>query len=218
MDALNIPLIDKFWPNPIFKLKDHGSVNRELIFLSVGRVCTTWEITETNLGMMFAHLVESHSPAAQRAYGVISTTNGRREALEKAAEIYHDRHRDFQIVQFSELMKHYAKASSYRNKIAHGMVAEFHDEDSTSKGCFLVPSFFSSKHKSAQTSSFWEKTRNSQDEFYAHGNSYRFTHEDIDFIELKFQRLNELLAAFLSNLIQCEINRVIKTGNQFGRD
>ncbi|MBF4988870.1 hypothetical protein [Methylophilus sp. 14] len=218
MDTPNIPLIDEFWPNPIFKFKDHGSPNRELIFLSVGRVCSTWEITETNLSMVFAHLVESNSSAAQRAYGVISTTNGRREALEKAAEIYHDRHRNFQLGQFNELMKHYAKASSYRNKIAHGIAAEFHTGDNTSKGCFLIPSFFSSKHKSAQTFSFWEKTRNSQDEFYVHGNSYRFTHEDIDFLELKFQRLNELLAAFLSNLIQTEVNRTVKTGNQFGRD
>lgn len=215
MDITSIPTIDKLWPNPILKFKDQGSLNRELIFLSVGRVCTTWEITETNLGLIFGQFAESYSSASQRAYGVISNTSGRREALKMAAEIYHDRHHKFPIGQFKSLMEHYEKAASYRNKIAHGMAMEFTKENNVSMGCFLVPSFFSSKHKNAQTFSFWEKVRDSKDEFYVHGNTYRFTHEDIDFLELKFQELNELLVGFASYLIQSEVETTIKTGHQF---
>ena len=218
MDIPSIPTIDELWPNPILKFKDQGSQNRELIFLSVGRVCTTWEIVETNLGFIFGRFAESHSSASQRAYGVISNTSGRREALEMAAEIYHDRHHKFPMEQFKLLMNHYAKAASYRNKIAHGVATEFTKEDNISMGCFLVPSFFSSKNKNAQTFSFWEKARDSKDEFYVHGNTYRFTHKDIDFLELKFQQLNELLGRFAGYLIQSDVERTMKTGHQFMHD
>lgn len=218
MDAPEIPVIDDIWPNPIFKFKDQGSQNRELIFLSVGRVCSTWELIETNLGFIFGQLVESHSSASQRAYGVISNTSGKKDALLMAAEIYHDRHYKFPLDQFKLLMEHYKKASSFRNKVAHGLAMEFTKDDNISMGCFLVPSFFSSKHKNAQTFSFWEKARDSKDEFYVHGNSYRFTHEDIDFLELKFQQLNELISRFAGYLIQSEVDRTMKTGHQFMHD
>lgn len=218
METPNIPSIDELWPNPILKFKDQGSHNRELIYLSVGRVCSTWEIIETNLGFIFGKFAESHSSASQRAYGVISNTSGRREALEMAAEIYYDRHQKFPIEQFKLLMTHYAKAASYRNKIAHGLAMEFTKDDNISMGFFLVPSFFSSKHKNAQTFSFWEKARDSKDEFYVHGNTYRFTHEDIDLLELKFQQLNELIGKFVGYLIQSEVERAMRTGHQFMHD
>ena len=217
MDIPNIPSIDELWPNPILEFRDKGSQNRELIFLSVGRVCTTWEIVETNLGIIFGRFAESHSSASQSAYGVISSTNGRKEALKMAAEIYYDRHYKFPMEQFKYLMSHYEKAASYRNKIAHGVAMEF-TKDNISMGCFLVPSFFSSKHKNAQTFSFWEKARDSKDEFYVHGNTYRYTHEDIDFLESKFQQLIELLGKFVGYLIQSEVERTMETGHQFMHD
>lgn len=215
MDIPSIPDTNELWPTPILKFRGKGSPSRELIFLSVGRVCTTWEIIETNLGFVFGQFAESHSLASQRAYGVISNTSGRRDALKMAAEIYYDRHPKFPMEQFKLLMSHYEKAAGYRNKIAHGVATEFTKEDNISMGCFLVPSFFSSKHKSAQTFSFWEKARESKDEFCVHGNTYRFTHEDIDFLELKFQQLNELLGRFVSYLIQSGVERTMKTGHQF---
>lgn len=214
----NIPTIDELWPNPILKFKDQGSQNKELIFLSVGRVCTTWETIETNLGLIFGQFSESDSLASQRAYGVISNASGRRDALKMAAEIYHDRHYKFPMEQFKLLIKHYERAANYRNKIAHGLAMEFTKENNISMGCFLVPSFFSSKNKDAQTFSFWEKAQDSKDEFYVHGNTYRFTHEDIDLLELKFQQLNELLGRFVGYLIQSEVERTIKTGHRFMHD
>lgn len=218
MDTPEIPVIDELWPNPILKYKEQGSQNRELIFLSVGRVCSTWELIETNLGFIFGQFAESHSSASQRAYGVISNTSGRCDALKMAAEIYHDRHYKFPIKQFKLLLKHYETAASYRNKIAHGLAMEFTKDENISMGCFLVPSFFSSKHKNAQTFSFWEKARDSKDEFYVHGNTYRFTHEDIDLLELKFQQLNELIGRFVGYLIQSEVERAMRTGHQFMHD
>lgn len=215
MDIPSAPSTDELWPNPILKFRDIGSQNKDLIFLSVGRVCSTWEIIETKLGLIFGRFSESHSSASQRAYGVISNTSGRSGALEMAAEIYHDRHHKFPMGHFKSLMKHYAMAASYRNKIAHGVAMEFTKDESISMGCFLVPSFFSSKHKHAQTFSFWEKAGNSQDDFYVHGNRYRFTHEDIDFLESKFQQLDELLGKFLGYLIQSEVERAMETGHQF---
>lgn len=218
MNRPSIPTTDEMWPSPILEFKDKGSEHKDLIFLSVGRVCTTWETVETNLGFIFGQLAESHSSAAQRAYGVISNSSGRRGALEMAAEIYHDRHYTFPMEQFKSLMNHYTKAGSYRNKIAHGIVTEFIKEDNVSMGCFLVPSFFSSKHRNAATFAFWEKARDSNDEFYVHGNTYRYTHEDVDFFESKFQQLNELLGYFLGDLIQSSVERTMKTGLQFTHD
>jgi hypothetical protein len=218
MSTLDIPPINELWPDPILKFKDQGSSSRELIYLSVGRVYSTWEIIEANLGFIFGQFAESNSSASQRAFGVISTTNGRREALEMAAEIYHDRHYQFPITQFKSLMFHYAKASSYRNKIAHGVATEFSNENGISMGCFLVPSFFSSKHNLAKTSSFWKKAQESEDEFYVFGNGYRYTHEDIDFLESKLQQLNELLTKFLGYLIQSEVERSIQSGQRFMHD
>lgn len=218
MDNLSIPSIDELWPNPILEFRDKGSPNKECIFLSVGRVCTTWEIIEANLGLIFGQFAESHSSASQRAYGVISNTSGKKEALLMAAEIYNDRHYKFPMEQFKLLMAHYAKAANYRNKIAHGVAMEFTKEDNISMGYFLVPSFFSSKNRNAQTFSFWEKARNSKDELYVHGNTYRFTHEDIDLLESKFQQLNELLGRFAGYLIQSEVERAMKSGHQFMHD
>ncbi|PPD57056.1 MAG: hypothetical protein CTY10_00900 [Methylotenera sp.] len=218
MSRPTIPTVQEMWPHPILEFKEKGSNSKDLIFLSVGRVCTTWEVIETNLGFIFGQFAESNSSASQRAYGVISNTSGRHDALQMAAEIYHDRHYKFPIEQFKSLMKHYTKAASYRNRIAHGLATEFMKEDNLSLGFFLVPSFFSSKHKIAPTFAFWEKASDSEDEFYVHGNAYRFTHEDIDFLESKFQFLNELLGYFAGDLIASNVERTMRTGREFMHD
>lgn len=215
MKQLNIPAIDEIWPNPILKFKDKGSESRDLIFRSVGSVCTTWEIIEINLGLIFSRLAESHSDAAQRAYGTISNTSGRKAALEQAAEIYYDRHPSFPMQKFNLLLTHYVKAASYRNKIIHGVVSEFTAEEEVSNGCFLVPSFFASSFRSAKTTEFWKRAKESNDKYYIHGNAYRYTHEDINLIESKFQQLIEHLSTFVGKLIENEVANTIKTGQQF---
>ena len=45
-----------------------------------------------------------------------------------------------------------------------------------------------------------------------------FTHEDIDFLDSKFQQLSELLGYFVGDLIRSEVERAMKTGHQFMHD
>jgi hypothetical protein len=105
MTRSTILKIDDMWPTPILEFKSIGSGTPEEIFLSVGRALTQWEVIESVLGWLFGHLVESDSHAAQRAYGVISNTGGKRNALENAAEIFSDRHYKFPMDDFKLIIK-----------------------------------------------------------------------------------------------------------------
>lgn len=206
------------WPSPILKFKDIGSNSREQIFLCVGRALTQWEIIESILGFLFSHLVESQSNAAQRAYGTISNTSGRRTAIENAAEIFHDRHYKFPIGELKLLMAHYGKAASYRNRIAHGLATEHTDEKGISKGVFLVPSFFSSKHRSAQTYEFWKKVEEAENDFDVFGYSYRYTHEDIDFFNSKFEELSKMINQFYGELLRVQVEKMMTGEPMFSHD
>lgn len=217
MEDIKISKIDEMWPNPILEFKVIGSKTREEVFLSVGRALSQWEIIESKMGFLFAHLVESESMAAQRAYGSISNTSGRKTAIENAAEIFHDRHYKFPIDKLNLLTNHYGKAAAYRNRIAHGLAVEHTDEKGT-RGIFLVPSFFSAKNREAQTYDFWKKATETEDEFYVHGYSYRYTHEDIDFLNSKFEVLSEMLGKFVGLLIKTQVENMTISGRMFSHD
>lgn len=195
-----IPPVNHLWPDPLFQFKSKGSENRDDIYKAVGSLCSTWEIVEITMGSIFSVLVESESIAAQRAYGIIANTNGKKAAIEQAAEIFLDRHPSFPNADFKMLMNHYQKAAEYRAKVAHGMVVTFTDTNN-----FLVPSFFASKFREAKTKDFADKIKNSTDEFSIHGNKFRYTHEDIRFIESKLNILIGCLGGFVLKVMAIEL-------------
>ncbi len=77
---------DDFWKHP--PMKHNGDVNVDAIFREVGYALTIWEGIEFSFVSLFCHFIEPRiSNAAARAYGAISSSQGRMEALDKAAEV-----------------------------------------------------------------------------------------------------------------------------------
>jgi hypothetical protein len=205
------------WPCPILEFKNVGSDSREQIFLSVGRALTQWEIIESVLGMLFSHLVESDSSAAQRVYGTIVNTGSKQTVIMEAAKIFHDRHYKFPFDELKLLMAHYRHAATYRSAIAHGIAIEHADEQGSSKGVFLVPSFFSTK-RSAQTYEFWKKVEKSENDFDVFGYEYRYTHEDIDFFNSKFEELSKMINQFYGELLRVQVEKIMTGEPRFSHD
>lgn len=123
-----------------------GDASRDEIYLGVGYCLSSWEFLETCFAHLFARFVESDSWAAARAYGSIASNNGRREALEKAAEVYFFLRpvKDEDQQYFGKLMRHFRESAARRNEIAHGMVVGF-EVDSHGVGAFLVPPNYNSR-------------------------------------------------------------------------
>lgn len=85
-ERATVPPLHEHWNSP--PSKEYGDVTDDAVFLAVGRALSTWEEIEVALANMFALFVESYSDAAKRAFGAISSSSGRREALENAAEMF----------------------------------------------------------------------------------------------------------------------------------
>lgn len=54
----------------------------------------------------------------------------------------------------------------------------------------------------AQTTEFWEKSEKLKTSFMCLGIPYRYTHEDIDFLNSKFEELSKMINQFHGELIQ----------------
>jgi hypothetical protein len=109
-----------FWELP--KLPE-GDVTASELYQAVGIALSAWETFEFVMAELFKILVESESPAASRVYGRITSIQGRKQALEYAAEIFFSRQKlKDQQRTFKFILNNYDRASQIRNNIAHGVV------------------------------------------------------------------------------------------------
>ncbi len=190
----SIPPIHHYWDRP--EPRDQGDDGPDPIFLSVGRALSRWESVESVFARTFGLFVESDSSAAIRAYGAITSSSGRREALREAAAVFSDkRGNSFPQDDFGLLMKHYADASARRNEIAHGMVASFNIEDQ-SRGFFLVPATYNSRKNEAFTLTFVKEVKQSKDQFKVFGHNYRYTSADISHFAALLEGLAQQASGF----------------------
>ncbi len=176
-------------------MKHNGDVNVDAIFREVGYALTIWEGIEFSFVSLFCHFIEPRiSNAAARAYGAISSSQGRMEALDKAAEVYFHLHKvpkDFKG-EFTLIRKHFDKARSRRNEIAHAnaISTAFAFKDGTKAGgFFLIPAMYGSQKNFA----FHSQDNN---QFRISKSKYQFTSDDISFFKLKFAHLQQAIFNF----------------------
>lgn len=191
-----IPPVNDLWEHP--DSKENGDDNSDTVFRSVGRALSTWEGVETIFASMFGLFVESHSKAAERAYGAITSNSGRREALKRAAEIFSSKQGDkFPQNDFDLLMKHFCRAAVTRNEIAHGIVMSF-VIDNKPRGFFITPAPYNSRKTEARTLSWWKEVaeQSRADPFKVFGHDYRYTSADVDHFEKLFEELRKQASGF----------------------
>lgn len=194
-ERATVPPLHEHWNSP--PSKEYGDVTDDAVFLAVGRALSTWEEIEVALANMFALFVESYSDAAKRAFGAISSSSGRREALENAAEMFATMQGDdFPKKDFDQILSHIAKASGRRNEIAHGIVTAF-ELDGKKHGHFLVPASYNSRKTAARTNEWWLKLASDpEDQFMVFGGKYRYTSADIAHFTRLFAILNQQIHGF----------------------
>jgi hypothetical protein len=135
----------RFWELP--KLPE-GDVSSSELWLAVGVALSTWELFEFMMAELFKVLVESESPAASRVYGRITAIQGRKQALEYAAEIFFSRQKlKDQQRTFKLFLNNYDRASQVRNNIAHGIVMMVGSQSKEAKFGFylLAPAYNSNR-------------------------------------------------------------------------
>lgn len=174
-----IPTLQNRWNAP--PPSDQGAPTAEDVFLSVGRALSAWEQGEMMLAKLFGLLVEGDTDAAERAYGTLPGSRGRKDMILEAGVIYTQRHgHAFPMDELRLLMSHYDSASGRRSDIAHGMVMGINTGD-VQRGFFLVPAVYRSQKNEPKTLDFWMKVQAQQAEnpFAVFGFRYRYTHTDI---------------------------------------
>ena len=107
-----------YWDRP--EAKETGDSQRDPLYRAVGKALSQWERAEEGFAELFRILIGSRSNAAVRAYGSITNSAGRREALRSAAEVVflESDVPDIEIKEFKDLLIHFEKASSRRDDIA----------------------------------------------------------------------------------------------------
>ena len=186
-----MPEVNGRWNPPA--LSEQGSPTAEDLYLSVGRVLSTWERVEMMLAKLFGLLVEGNADAAERAYGTLPGSTGRAGMIREAAMIYAQRRVGlFPLDEVKLLLKHYRDASERRAEVAHGMVMSINIGEE-SRGFFLVPAVYRSQQNERKTFDFWEKVQAEQgsNPFAVFGFKFRYTHADLDGLNSLF---NELFA------------------------
>lgn len=180
------------WDRP--GLNNAGARTADEIYIWVGRALTVWENTEFSFAKIYGLLFGNNSAAAERSYGVVTSTKTKKEMLKQAALFFADTRGDsFPTEDFSRLLEYYDQASARRNDIAHGVVMSI-SLDSETQGYFLVPSSYISKANEARDAKFWKRVSevSSADPFAVFGQKYRFSNHDIERITTMFQLLSQM--------------------------
>lgn len=184
----------EYWTHP--SAKEKGDATSDVIYCAIGRASTVWEGLEYVFVSLFCHFVEGvPSNAAARAYGAISSSKGRMEALENAAEVYFHLHQVSKELtdEFWLVRKHFDMGRGRRNDIVHAVTMEFQFEGD-SAGIFLVPAMYGS-HKN-----FAFKPPDG-DRFSMALIKYRLTSEDIIQFTIKFDHLRKAVLHFHSDFV-----------------
>ena len=190
-----LPPLHGHWDRP--PPPEAGDPNADILYQAIGAALTWWEGIEENFARLFSLFTEDKTGAAIRAYGSIASHSGRMEALNNASEIYLTE-REIPKEQadfFDLLMKHFKKAASIRNEIAHGKVMGFNMGGKDS-GFFLMPAMYNSRKISA-----YMDFSKPIDGFAIYRANYRYTSEVVNGFFRKFQELERLSADFVRYLL-----------------
>ena len=194
-------LIEPTWNLP---RATRGDAASDTLYLAVGKALSQWETLEIELGQLFAVLVESPSQAASRAYGVVASALGRRDLLEKAAEVYFAKRSEDDYTTFDNLMKALKHASTCRNNIAHGHVREYAAPDMEGGGFYLVAPDYNTR----RTVAFIDLSADSADPFAYSRHRYAYTATQVTEVGGRFA----VLAREANNLAR-QLNRRPKAGS-----
>ena len=146
--AKKTPKATKPWDVPIFP--KHGDIDVQILYATVGHALTRWEAMEERLAHLFSILIGLHDPSeiAERAYGAVVTFRGRKEMIERAADLYFGLFPDATIKSmFDEAMLYAQGFAARRNEIAHGKVTSFLKPDKTLEFLMQPPTYASNKIK-----------------------------------------------------------------------
>jgi hypothetical protein len=139
------PMFPKdYWDRPPLDPKDRGDPSGDAIYRAVGLALSRWEEAENVLAHIFGIMSECQTAtsqmAAQRAFGSIETSTGRRKMLAAVAEVYFGHSWTEKAVKgpFNHLIEAFAAASGRRDDIAHG-IARCITINGNPRGWFLWP-------------------------------------------------------------------------------
>lgn len=128
-------------PSPEF----HGESSTAPIHQAVGRALSMWEHSESAWAKAFQLFCEARSLAAVRAYGTIESVASKNYALRFAAMEFFATREPADATLARNLFGIHAKASEFRNQIAHGMALQPH-----AQGYFLCPASYATKQRRAR--------------------------------------------------------------------
>lgn len=140
----------KVWDRP--PTLEVGDATEEEIFMEVGRTTSAWESLEWMLATLYSEVLGSHSYAAARSYGMVTTAQVRAQMLVEVLEIAQNEDQTKTWGSLSEavqLLKHYGKASTLRNHIAHGLVVGISNGVSR-PSFYLAPAGYITKQTTSQ--------------------------------------------------------------------
>lgn len=140
----------KVWDRP--RPQEVGDATEEEIFIEVGRTTSAWESLEWMLATLYSEVLGSHSYAAARSYGMVTTAQVRAQMLVEVLEIAQNEEQTKTWGRLSEavhLLKHYGKASTLRNHIAHGLVVGISNGVSR-PSFYLAPAGYITKQTTSQ--------------------------------------------------------------------
>lgn len=106
---------------------------------------------------LFQLFCETKSLAVCRAYGTLTSTSARAGQIAVAAEEFFGRRDIKSPAELEDLLKAYNYASSFRNKIAHGIVAGISETARPSNllGYYLTAASYSSRQRERITQKEW---------------------------------------------------------------
>jgi hypothetical protein len=164
-----------------------GNRSVRVIHEAVGNALSQWEWVEYFLAGIFHTLIESHSHAAKRAYGILTGSPVKADSIREASAVFFMFHQD----RFSEedqsalakLLGSYREASARRNDIAHGWPV-YIKIDNKSKGTFLQAPDYNTRRTNPI------KFRSSL------GSSYSYSKSEIMEITEKFTKFAEQIMQY----------------------
>lgn len=115
------------------------------LYEAVGRALTTWELMEGLLARIFSLLCRAEFGGAERAYGAVSASSGRREMIAEALGTF-PRRNDPRLLPLPNLLDRVGKFGGRRNEIAHGIVMPISDRTEP-LGFFLIPAMYNSRKR-----------------------------------------------------------------------
>lgn len=182
----------------------NGAEEREIIFLSVGRALSSWELVESTFATIYHVLVEFDNEKLKN-YGKSFSSIGKSTKLTNAASVFLPKYiPDFSVDKFNILIENYKNAAMRRHEIAHGSVCYLALKGDDKRGCFLCPPSYNPYKTKERNQAFYEEVelRKNVDPFYLYGMNFTYTYQDIDYFNELFEplRMQAAQTAHLFNM------------------